>query len=63
MKILTKPDLDAAARELIALRNACEMVLKRWTFNADQQPTHNWHDRADCFDAIHAALEGRPFDA
>ena len=38
------------------LRAACEMVLKRWTFDNYQQHTHSWHDRSDCFDVIRTAL-------
>ena len=48
--------LAARDAELARLREAVEMVRKRWTFSNDQQHTHNWHDMADCFEAIHKAL-------
>ena len=39
-----------------ALVAACKMVLQRWTFNNYQSHTHTWHDMADCFQVINAAL-------
>lgn len=48
--------IAAKDAEIERLKAACEMVLKRWTFDNDQQHTHNWHDRTDCTEAIRAAL-------
>lgn len=46
--------LIAAAPELLA---ALQLVLKRWTFNDNQQHTHNWHDWADCTVDVRRAIE------
>lgn len=45
--------LIAAAPDLLA---ACEMVIKRWTFDVNQQHTHTWHGLTDCAVVICAAI-------
>jgi hypothetical protein len=45
--------LIAAAPDLLA---ACQLVLRRWTFDSHQQHTHSWHDMQDCAEIIRAAI-------
>lgn len=48
--------VKAQADRAAAMEKALKMVLSRWSFDANQQPTHTWHDMADCAAVIDAAL-------
>ena len=51
--------LDRLAAEVGRLRQALSLVQRRWTFDNNQQPTHTWHDWADCKAVIEAALDAQ----
>ena len=53
-----KVENERLAAEVERLRAALLMVRRRWTFDKYQQPTHTWHDWADCKAVIEAALKG-----
>lgn len=57
----THMTLESLQQENLRLRLALSLVMKKWKFDNNQQPTHTWQDWADCQTAIRDAVGEREY--